>query len=236
MHRPRWARGASEFQSPLFHERWKRGVDPGKLNPKIEKPAGPIDPAVSVVYFELADGAPMVSYVNFSMHPDTVGGLQISADYAGPLCNTLARIKGDSMITMFTNGTCGDINHVNVNTKDAQKGFDEARRIGTILAGEVIKTYARLKPIDADAVRFSEVVTLQLPKFTSEELQKARQTAVKFGKDMPPFLQRVNAFKVIDVAAGGETVGGGCAGDCAGGRCGVGGIAGGNFCRAGAGD
>jgi neutral ceramidase len=178
------------------------GWNPGKLNPKIDKPAGPIDPAVSVVYFESSDGVPMVSYVNFSMHPDTVGGLQISADYAGPLCNTLARLKGDSMITMFTNGACGDINHVDVNSKDPQKGFEEARRIGTILAGEVIKTYPRLKPINADAIRFKrEVVALQLPKFTSEELQKARQTAVKFGKDAPPFLERVNAFKIIDVAA-----------------------------------
>jgi hypothetical protein len=180
----------------------KVGWNPGKLNPKIEEPAGPIDPAVSVVYFESADGVPTASYVNFSMHPDTVGGLQISADYAAPLCNTLARIKGDAMMTLFTNGTCGDINHVNVNSKDPQKGFDEARRIGTILAGEVIKTYARLRPIDADAVRFKrEVVKLQLPKFTDEELQKARQTAVKFGKDAPPFLERVNAFKIIDVAA-----------------------------------
>ncbi|HEV8293322.1 MAG TPA: hypothetical protein VGP94_15405 [Tepidisphaeraceae bacterium] len=178
------------------------GWNPGKLNPKIDKPAGPIDPAVSVVYFESTDGVPMVSYVNFSMHPDTVGGLQISADYAAPLCNTLSRIKGDSMITLFTNGTCGDINHVDVNSKDPQKGFDEARRIGTILAGEVIKTYARLKPIDADAVRFKrEVVKLELPKFTPEELQNARQTAVKFGKDAPTFLERVNAFKIIDVAA-----------------------------------
>jgi len=178
------------------------GWNPGKLNPKIDKPAGPIDPAVSVVYFESADGVPILSYVNFSMHPDTVGGLQISADYAAPLCNTLSRIKGESMLTMFTNGTCGDINHVNVNSKDPQKGFDEARRIGTVLAGEVIKTYANLKPINANAVRFKrEVVKLELPKFTPEELQKARQTAVKFGKDAPPFLERVNAFKIIDVAS-----------------------------------
>ena len=177
------------------------GWNPGKLNPKIDKPAGPIDPAVSVVYFESTDGVPMLSYVNFSMHPDTVGGLQISADYAATLCNTLTRIKGDSMITLFTNGTCGDINHVDVSTRDPQKGFDEARRIGTILAGEVIKTYARLKPIEPDAIRFKrEVVKLNLPKFTQEELQKARQTAVKFGNDVP-FLERVNAFKIIDVAA-----------------------------------
>ena len=118
------------------------------------------------------------------------------------MCNLLSRIKGDSMLTIFSNGTCGDINHVNVSTKDPQKGFDESRRIGTILAGEVIKTYARLKPINPDAMRFKrEVVKLELPKFTPEELLKARQTAVKFGKDAPPFLERVNAFKIIDVAA-----------------------------------
>src|SRR5882724_2144848 len=121
------------------------GWNPGKLNPKIDHPAGPIDPAVSVVYFESPDAVPMLTYVNFSMHPDTVGGLQISADYPAPLCNILGRIKGESMITMFTNGACGDINHVNVNIKDPQKGFEESRRIGTVLAGEVIKSYANLK-------------------------------------------------------------------------------------------
>jgi hypothetical protein len=78
------------------------GWNPGKLNPKIDHPAGPIDPAVSVVYFESPDGVPQVTYVNFSMHPDTVGGLQISADYPGFACNLLGRIKGDSMLTIFT--------------------------------------------------------------------------------------------------------------------------------------
>jgi neutral ceramidase len=34
------------------------GWNPGKLNPKIDKPAGPIDPAVSVLYFESPDGVP----------------------------------------------------------------------------------------------------------------------------------------------------------------------------------
>ena len=178
------------------------GWNPGKLNPKIDHPAGPIDPAVSVVYFESADGVPMGTYVNFSMHPDTVGGLQISADYPGFMCNMLGRIKGETMLTIFTNGTCGDINHVNVNNRDPQKDFDEARRIGTVLAGEVIKSYGRLKPVNADAVRFKrEVVKLELPTFTPEELLRARQSAVKFGKDAPSFLERVNAFKIVDVAA-----------------------------------
>jgi hypothetical protein len=178
------------------------GWNPGKLNPKIDRPVGPIDPAVAVVYFESTEGAPLATYVNFTMHPDTVGGNQVSADYPAALCNILARLRGDSMVTLFTNGACGDINHVNFFSADPQKGNEEARRIGTVLAGEVIKTSTRLKPVAADALRARrEIVKLELPKFTAEELQKARATAVKFGKDAPPFLDRVHAFKVIDVAA-----------------------------------
>src|SRR5438045_3850011 len=43
------------------------GWNPGKLNPKIDHPAGLIDAAVSVVYFESTEGVPMTTYVNFSM-------------------------------------------------------------------------------------------------------------------------------------------------------------------------
>ena len=56
------------------------GWNPGKLNPKIIKPAGPIDPAVAVVYVESDSGTPISTYVNFANHLDTVGGLEFSAD------------------------------------------------------------------------------------------------------------------------------------------------------------
>jgi hypothetical protein len=45
------------------------------------------------------------------------------------------------------------------------------------------------------------VVPLGLAPFTPEELEQARTTAVKFGKDAPAFLERVRAYKVLDVAA-----------------------------------
>src|SRR5882672_2117020 len=99
------------------------GTQASSIPKSTNPPAPSIRPSASSIS-NSADGVPILSYVNFSMHPDTVGGLQISADYAAPLCNTLSRIKGDSMMTMFTNGTCGDINHVNVNSKEPQKGFD----------------------------------------------------------------------------------------------------------------
>ena len=174
----------------------------GKLNPNIIKPAGPIDPEVPVVYFESPDHKPLATYVNFAMHLDTVGGKQASADYPATLAALLGKLKGESMVTIYTTGACGDINHIDVSRREKQQGPQEAARIGTILAGEVLKTYARMEPVASGALwTRSRIVKLALPDISHEDLASARRTAVKFGKDAPTFLQRVNAFKVIDVAA-----------------------------------
>jgi neutral ceramidase len=190
------------FNRRYFMKDGTVGWNPGKLNPQIERPAGPIDPDVPVLYAESLDGKPVATYVNFAMHLDTVGGLQLSADYPATIAELLGRVRGPEMVTVFTTGTCGDINHVDVSTKDPQHGPAEAARIGTILAGEVIKTYARMDALAPEALRVkSAMVTLALPDVSGADLEQARKTAVKFGKDAPKFLERVNAYKVLDVAA-----------------------------------
>ena len=177
------------------------GWNPGKLNPNIVEPAGPIDPDVGVVYFESSDGKPIATYVNFAMHLDTVGGLRVSADYPHTLSQILAQVKGPEMVTLFAIGCCGDINHIDVKTKDPQKGPEEAARIGTVLAGEVIKTYARLKPVQTSAPQGRhELVKLPLAPIQPGDVEQAQKVAVKFGKDAPTFLERVHAYKVLDVA------------------------------------
>jgi hypothetical protein len=190
------------FNRRFFMKDGTVGWNPGKKNPNIVKPAGPIDPEVPVVYFETLDGLPIATYVNFAMHLDTVGGARVSADYPHTLSSILGKLKGPDMVTVFSIGCAGDINHVDVSTTDLQKGPTEARRIGTILAGEVIKTYARLKPVATGAPRARrEVLSLPLAEIKPGEVERARQTAVKFGKDAPTFLERVQAYKVLDVHA-----------------------------------
>ena len=177
------------------------GWNPGKKNPNIVRPVGPIDPDVPVVYFESSEGKPIATYVNFTMHLDTVGGQRVSADYPHTLSAILAKVKGPEMVTVFSIGAAGDINHIDVSSAEPQGGPREGRRIGTVLAGEVIKTYARLRPVAtaAPAAR-AEVVPLELAPIKPGDLEKARKTAVKFGKDAPTFLERVEAYKVLDVA------------------------------------
>jgi neutral ceramidase len=200
---------AHEHEDHLAHNRrffMKDGTvgwNPGKLNTNIVRAAGPIDPEIAVLYFDSPRNVPLATYVNFAMHPDTVGGLEFSADYPGALSRLLGEYKGTNMVTMFANGTCGNINHVDAQWAGAQKGHVEAARLGTILAGNVFKAYTRLQPVKAGALRVrSEIVRLPLPELKPRDVEAARAMAARVGTtNAPKFLEQVNAFKVLDVAA-----------------------------------
>jgi neutral ceramidase len=198
------------------------GWNPGVLNPDIVRPIGNIDPQVNVVYAETAgqqpggaienleadgsrkpvktDTAPLLTYVNFAMHLDTTGGTRISADYPATLYRLLADYKGPEMVTMFANGACGNINHINVRWAATQSSPAAARRLGTILAADVLKTYADMKQVDEVTLGVRcEVVQVQPAKHTDDELRRAREIAAKKGENTP-FYDQVKAYRILDVA------------------------------------
>jgi neutral ceramidase len=181
------------------------GWNPGKLNPAIIKPAGTIDPEVPVVYFESAAGKPMATYVNYAVHLDNVAEPKISADLPFTLARALADFKGSEMTTVFSAGCCGDVNHIDVRWGEPQRGSSNAARMGTILAAEVLRTWPRLKPVEADAVRVrSEIVPLALPAISEADVARARAVVARLedpSAKRPGFLEMVDAFKTRDVAA-----------------------------------
>lgn len=184
------------------------GWNPGKLNPNVVRPAGTIDPEVAVLYAESlttnkTPGRPLATYVNFAMHPDTTGGNKYSADYPGALARVLAGYKGPDMITLFANGTCGNINHVDVNWTAPQSGPQEAQRIGVVLGAAVLQTYKHLASIQSGPLRVrSAMVKLPLPEITAAEVEQAR-LEVKTARDnsRDGFMKLVNGYKVLDIAA-----------------------------------
>jgi neutral ceramidase len=182
------------------------GWNPGKLNPKIVKPAGAIDPDVPVVDFASMDGKPIATYVNYAVHLDNVGGLLFSADMPYTLSKSIAEARGPGALTMFTAGCCGDINHIDVTWAEPQHGFENAARMGVILAGEVLRTWPKLTVVNSESLRASrETVSLALPELKPGDLEKAReiaerhQAALKSGA--PTFLETVWAYKVLDITA-----------------------------------
>ncbi len=199
-----FGRGKEEtisFNRRFFMTDGTVGWNPGKLNPGIIKPAGPIDPEVGVLYAESVEGKPISTFVNFALHLDITGGLDISADMPYTVSKILGAVKGEDMVTLFGQGCCGNINHINVKNDTPQKGHGEAERIGTVLAGEVIKTYTWLEPLEVEGINArKEIVELPLANFSEDELAHAREITRKFGqRDAAPFLDMVNAFKIVEV-------------------------------------
>lgn len=177
------------------------GWNPGKLNPEIVHPIGTIDPDVPVVYFSTPDREPLATYVNFANHLDTVGGMKFSADYPYTLAKQLREVHGPDMVTTFTIGTAGNINHIDVKSPTRQKGHGEAARIGTILVGEVLRTFRRLKDIEPGAIQASrEIVLLDPAPIKADDPEWARSVLARYGTpDAAPFYEQVHAFKVLDI-------------------------------------
>ncbi len=184
------------------------GWNPGKLNPDITMPAGVTDPEVGLVLIEPPREASQLvpavaAYVNFALHPDTIGGTGVSADYPGALARRMAEYHGTNCVTLFANGTCGNLNHLDVNWHRAQQTRAEADRLGTILAASVFLAEKELRPVTPAPLRVrSERVELPLAPVTAEEIEQARLD-VRTGSDRTrtDFMKLVKAVQVLDVAA-----------------------------------
>lgn len=179
--------------------------NPSLLNPNILKPAGPVDAEVPVVYVEGEKKKPIAMIVNYAVHLDNVGGKEISADLPHFLARALAEVKGPGMLTLYMTGCCGDVNQRNVTWGERQSGLEQAARMGVVLAGEVLRTLPRLKPVEASELSCRrEIVRLPLPAISAEDIAKAQATAARQRDKTakaPPFLEQVWTYKVLDVAA-----------------------------------
>lgn len=109
------------------------------------KKGGPTDPQVLVLRLENDKGI-KVLIVNYACHPVVLGpdNLLITADYPYYLISSLEQVYPKAQI-MFINGATGDINvgHITADSIkssiNSKRTFEEAGRLGRLLAGEVIK-------------------------------------------------------------------------------------------------
>ena len=112
--------------------------NPGKLNPDIIAPDGPIDPQVNVLRVDDESGQPVCILFNYALHPDVMTGCEISADWPGESSRIVSSLYESSPLVIHLQGTCGNINHIDVTTERHQSGWPEVTRISRALAGKVL--------------------------------------------------------------------------------------------------
>jgi hypothetical protein len=203
--------GIAKQEGLSFNRRYwmKNGkvvFNPGQLNPDIVRPAGPIDPDIGILLARHPNAPqPFAGLTVFAVHSDTVGGTEYSADYEYFLEQTLRRAFGQDYISVFGLGTCGDLNHINVDEKPGtRQKFEIAERIGGTLGQTVIERSKDLPAIARPALAVRST-TVQVPfqQATPEQVPDARQTMEKFYDAGTPFLAKVAAVRTLDLAGRG---------------------------------
>jgi putative membrane-bound dehydrogenase-like protein len=170
--------------------------NPGKRNPNIVRPVGPIDPDVGLLRLRAGDKDLALMSV-FALHLDTVGGTEYSADYPFYLERRLRPVLGAEGVSLFGAGTCGDINHIDVSKAEPQSGHVETGRIGTTLGDTIRAALPKLRPQNSPrlAVRRT-IVHAPLQKYSAEAIAQARNDMAKIGARDLPFLKQVEAYKI----------------------------------------
>lgn len=150
---------------------------PRAINPSTERPAGPVDKDLGLLVFDAAaaPATPLAAYVNFAMHPTSVGsGLRVSADYPGVLSRLLRQRHGADMVALFANGCCGNVNHTDYITGMRRT----TAQLGTALADVASASWARREPLATFAPRArTALVTLQRRPFTNSDVVRAKDVA-----------------------------------------------------------
>lgn len=174
---------------------------PAKIDPAVERPAGPVDPDLGLLVFDPLKGPqPLAAYVNFAMHPTSVGGgVKTSADYPGVLARLLRERKGAEMIAVFANGCCGNINHRDYFTGGPQRNTEQ---LGTALADVATKSWPNLRTVKTFAPRVrSTTVTLQRRTFSEAEVSKAKDIAMRMLTEKLGTVPMAEAVCVLETIA-----------------------------------
>jgi hypothetical protein len=175
--------------------------NPGLLNPDIVRPAGPTDPQVGIITLKPAGAAhPEAAIVEFAMHLDTTGGTEYSADYPRFMEQRLRESYGKDFVALFGAGTCGDINHIDVKSKEVRK----PEQIGPMLAETVDQAInsPAVSPIKKpDLAVLHAEIEAPLQSYSPGEVSRARQRMEVIGTRALSFLEEVEAYKITSLQA-----------------------------------
>ena len=165
------------FQRRLFCKDGRAYSHPGKMNPDIVGPAGPLDPSVGVIGAWRADGSLLGAIVNFACHGTTYSGPMAHADWYHFVEETLQKLYGGSAGIVIMNGPCGDVTQVNNQSLTRDFGLDISRRLGLRVGAEAAKVLISA-PLQKDPTLASTSCTIPIRRRVPSQasLDKAWET------------------------------------------------------------
>ena len=192
----RWIRRPDRMLTDPFGERNVRAhMHPGHESPDAIGPSGPVDPQLSVLAVQRADGKPLALLANYSMH--YYESALLSSDYYGRFARHIATMLGadDAFVGIMSQGTSGDLMWMDYGAPRRQIGYDAyakevAQRVAEMVRGIKWQESAPLKM----AERKLEL-TYRVPD--EKRLTWSREMAAKLGDKLPQSQPEIYALEAI---------------------------------------
>lgn len=192
----RWIRRPDKMLTDPFGQQNVRAhMHPGHESPDAIGPSGPVDPQLSVLAVQRADGKPLALLANYSMH--YYGSPLLSSDYYGRFARHVATMLGtdNSFVGIMSQGTSGDLMWMDYGAPKHEIGYDA---YAMEIARRVAEMIEKMKWLDSVPLKMAER-TLQLSYRVpdAKRLAWAREVAAKLGDKIPQTQPEIYALESI---------------------------------------
>jgi len=129
-------------------------TNPPTGSTEILRRIGIQDEAVQLIRI-LRDGGKEILLVNFSTHPDVIGGTEFCWDWPGWVVEFLKNSFQGNIHALMLNGCQGNSNHCDRFLPKGTKlgGVDVAKRMARTITGEVLKIYDRAVAVEGCEIK-----------------------------------------------------------------------------------
>jgi hypothetical protein len=129
-------------------------TNPGLGNPEVDHPLGEADNTVRLLRF-VREGAEDIALINFSCHPDVIGGTGFTADWCG-FARRYTEKNLPGVKCILVNGAQGDSNHFNVFLPREEglkrRGYKHADFMGKMISDTAISLWETAEEMETGKV------------------------------------------------------------------------------------
>jgi len=147
--------------------RMKNGAvatNPGRGNPNVEGPLGEADNTVRLIRLKRNEGGD-IAIVNFSTHPDVIGGAKISADWPG-FVRRMTEKDLEGVHCVLVNGAQGDTNHVDISENPMKRArYEHSAYMGRTITDTALSIWDQTRPRKTGKV-WAQVEMMRVPTNT----------------------------------------------------------------------
>jgi neutral ceramidase len=128
-----------------------------RVDPKIIKNQGQIDPDLTIIRIEKLDGEPMALISNFGCHASVaLMSHMISGDFPGEAMAILEAVYGDPCVVLCTNGAAADVDPTLEMPFWGPRNDQNASHLGKIFAAQVLECAERITVEDIPQIAISQ--------------------------------------------------------------------------------